>query len=205
MDLVDDHRPRQHRRRPRAAEPAARRHGLHHGRGGVVLAAGARRDASVEVHFGVWGMTETAHRDAAAAARQRVRGGRLAALRRRASSRSTIRSTSIGASCRSTRYLALWSTSRPRSRRATARCCRRTTSSAARAGAVAARSRARPSAAATRTRCAASARRGPRRPGRTREEFLANVAAGRGRGRRRSWRHAAARGGHLWRHRAGTG
>ena len=76
------HRSRQHRRRARAAEPGARRARRDPRRGGVVLAAGRRRDRSRQARRGplrhVGDDRDGASR-AAAAARQRPRGRRLPA------------------------------------------------------------------------------------------------------------------------------
>ena len=193
-----DHRPRQHRRRPRAAEPSAGRPRLHHGRGSVVLAAGAAR--RVEVHFGTWGMTETAHRDMQPLRGNAVEVAALSARRRHALRlQPSVPFLSRSASARRLPQLVTW---RRQSRRATARCCRRTTvSRRARWRGFDRRARARPSAAATRTHCAASAAPGPRRRAARRRSSWQHRRRTLT-GRWRPGRHAAARGRHLRRDRA---
>ena len=146
-------------------------------------------DGDIEVHFGVYGMTEALHRELQPLRAQRVRRHRLRCGRRTCFFalnhllhfyRGQVPLDAVPAPAR-----------RGAGARghATARCCPRTTSSSRRLPAIAsARSSwAIDRRAATRTRCAGSAARGPRRRAATREEFLASLRAGARPPRRASW------------------
>ncbi len=162
MDLVDDHRPRLDRRLPRAARSQSR--------GATDFFIGEEvscrlPQGDVEVHLGVYGMTERLHRELQPLRRERVRGHRAAARGRGVLRRSIICSTSTGVSFRSM-PISGFSTRCRRSKCETAPWCPRTTRSSSGSRAD---GRARPgspwSAAATRTRCGGSRAHGRKRPG----------------------------------------
>ena len=143
-------------------------------------------DGNIEVHLGVYGIDRALHREIAAAARETSSSDRAACGEPGRSSRSIICCISIRGQRAAARLPAAAVARSRRSKCATGRCCARTTrwSTDARAARHRAAPARRSSPAATRTRCAGSAGRGPRRPGRNRDEFLASLRAGAGASRR---------------------
>ena len=149
-------------------------------------------DGDIEVHLGVYGMTEALHRDLQPLRRNVVRR-HCAPARGRRVLRAESSAAFLSRADAARRATCGCSTRCRRSRSATARCCRRTTCSSSRSRAAVGRGRGGALAAVGGSDAHTLRRVGTtwtEAPGRNREEFLSSLARGLG---RPGGRHGGAR------------